>query len=86
MVALRSGDLWHGEILRNARAEMINAGLGEARVDEAGGAYPRFEADGSIRIWGSSHEFGTCDLDHAAALVSAARPGSRVVVSAGDIA
>jgi hypothetical protein len=52
MVALRSGDLWHREILRNTRAEMISIGLTDVRVEEKGGAYLRFEADGSIRIWG----------------------------------
>lgn len=82
MVALRSGDLWHREILRNARAEMAGRGLGDARVEAMGGAYLRFAEDGSIRIWGSSDEFGACDLDDAATLVRAARPGRRVVVSA----
>ena len=86
MVALRSGDLWHREILRNTRAEMIRIGLRDARVEEMGGAYLRFEADGSIRIWGSSHEFGACDLDYAATLVRAARPDYRVVVSTGEVA
>ncbi len=86
MVALRSGDLWHREILRNTRAEMIRSGLTDAQVEEMGGAYLRFEADGSIRIWGGSDEFGACDLDHAAVLVRTARPGCRVVVSTGEVA
>ena len=51
MVALRSGDLWHREILRNTRAEMIGIGLTDVRVEEMGGAYLHFDADGSIRIW-----------------------------------
>jgi len=86
MTALRSGDLWHREILRNARAEMASRGLGDVRVEEMGGAYLCFEEDGSIRIWGSSDDFGACDLDYAATLVKAARPGWRVVVSAGESA
>jgi len=86
MVALRSGDLWHREILRNTRAEMIRIGLPDVQVEEMGGAYLRFETDGSIRIWGSSHEFGACDLDYAATLVRAARPDYRVVVSTGEVA
>jgi hypothetical protein len=85
MVALRSGDLWHREILRNTRTEMISIGLTDVRVEEMGGAYLRFEADGSIRIWGGSDEFGACDLDYAAALVRAAKPGCRVVVSTGEV-
>jgi hypothetical protein len=85
MVALRSGDLWHREILRNTRAEMIRIGLGDAQVEEMGGAYLRFEADGSIRIWGSSDQFGACDLEYAATLVRFARPGCRVVVSTGEV-
>ena len=80
MVALRSGDLWHREILRNTRAEMMSIGLTDVRVEEIGGAYLRFEADGSIRIWGGSDEFGACDLDYAAELVRAARPGCSVVI------
>ena len=86
MMALRSGDLWHREILRNTRAEMIRIGLMDVQVEQMGGAFLRFEADGSIRIWGSSDEFGACDLDYAATLVKAARPGCKVIVSKGDVA
>lgn len=81
MVALRSGDLWHREILKNTRAEMVRNGLPDAQVEQMGGAYLRFEEDGSIRIWGRSDDFGACDLDDAAALVRAARPGCCVVAS-----
>lgn len=84
MTALRSGDLWHRDILRNTRTEMVRIGLADARVEQRGGAHLRFEEDGAIRIWGRSEEFGACDLDHAAALVRAARPGNRVVVSARE--
>jgi hypothetical protein len=86
LVALRSGDLWHREILRNTQAEVSNLGLKGARVHELGGASLFFEADGSIRICGGSDEFGACDLEYAAALVRAARPGRRVIVSAGEMA
>jgi hypothetical protein len=81
MMALRSGDLWHREILRNTRAEMIRIGLTDVRVEEMGGASLRFEADGSIQIRGGSDDFGACDLNCAAALVRAAKPGRMVVVS-----
>lgn len=86
MVALRSGDMWHREILQNTRAEMINIGLRDVRVEEMGGAYLRFDADGWIRIWGGSDEFGACDLDYAAALVRTARPGCMVVASTREVA
>lgn len=51
IVALRSGDLWHRELLQNIRAEMIRLGLRDAWVKEMGVAYLRFDADGSIWIW-----------------------------------
>ena len=86
LVVLRSGDLWHREILRNTEAEVFNLGLTDAQVNELGGAFLFFEADGSIRIWGGSDEFGACDRDYAAALVKAARPGSEMVVSSGEMA
>ena len=84
MVALRSGDSWHREILRNTQAEITRIGLTDVRVEQLGGAYLRFEEGGTIRIWGASHEFGACDLEYAATLVRAARPGCRVVVSMGE--
>lgn len=86
LVVLRSGDLWHREILRNTRAEVCRLGLKEARVDELGGAFLFSEADGSIRIGGGSDEFGACDLDCAAALVKTAFPGCPVAVSSGEMA
>lgn len=86
IVVLRSADLWHREILRNTRAEVCRPGLTDARVEELGGAFLFSEADGSIRIGGGSDEFGACDLDYAAALVKAARPGCSVVVSSGEMA
>jgi hypothetical protein len=86
LVALRSGDLWHREILRNTEAEVRDLGLTDAQVNELGGAFLSFEADGSIRIWGGSDEFGACDRDYAALLVKAARPGCAIVVSYGEMA
>jgi hypothetical protein len=86
LVALRSGDLWHREILLNTQAEVCRLGLKDAQVHELGGAFLFFEADGSIRIGGGSDEFGTCDLDYAAALVKVAHPGCAVVVSSGEMA
>jgi hypothetical protein len=76
LAELRSGDLWHREILRNTEAEVFNLGRTDAQVNELGGAFLFFEADGSIRIRGGSDEFGACDRDYAAALVKAARRGA----------
>jgi hypothetical protein len=86
LVVLRSGDLWHREILRNTEAEVCDLGLTDARVNELGGASLFFEVDGAIRIWGGSDEFGACDRDYAAALVKAARPGCKIVISSGEMA
>jgi hypothetical protein len=78
MVVLRSGDLWHREILRNTEAEIRAIGLSGARIDELGGAHLRFEADGSILIWGGSDEFGACDHEYAAALLKAVWPERKI--------
>ncbi len=79
-VILRSGDLWHREILRNTENEIRNYGITDAQVNELGGALVRFEADGTVIIYGSSHEFGACDKSYAAELVRDAFPGRRVTV------
>jgi len=68
-VLLRSGDLWHREILRNTEAEIKNIGYENARVHEIGGALVRFELDGAITIYGASEEFGACDKEFAAEMV-----------------
>lgn len=78
IVVLRSGDLWHREILRNTEAEIRGLGLSEARIDEMGGAHLRFEADGSILIWGGSDEFGACDHQYAAALLKMVWPDRKI--------
>jgi D-3-phosphoglycerate dehydrogenase len=66
---LRSGDLWHREILRNTEAEIKNLGFETARVHELGGALVGFEADGAITIYGASEEFGACDKVYAAEII-----------------
>jgi hypothetical protein len=68
-VLLRSGDLWHREILRNTEVEIKNLGFENALVHELGGALIRFEPDGTITIYGASQEFGACDKEFAAELV-----------------
>ncbi len=79
-VLLRSGDLWHREILRNTKAEIKNLGLQNVQVHQLGGAHVRFESDGTITIFGISQEFGACDKEYAAKLVQAEFPERRVKV------
>ena len=59
IMALRSGDLWHREILRNTRAEMIRIGLRDVRVEEMGGGVPTLrggwvdkDMGRQRRVWG----------------------------------
>jgi len=66
---LRSGDLWHREILRNTEAEIKTLGYETARVHELGGALVRFEEDGVITVYGTSDEFGACDKEYAAKII-----------------
>ena len=80
MVILRSGDLWHREILRNTESEIGNLGFRSTRVYELGGAHLRFEADGAIVIHGTSEQYGACDKEYAARLVRNEFPGRRVEV------
>lgn len=82
-IILRSGDLWHREILRNTEAEIRNLGFPNARVDELGGAHLRFESDGTITIHGTSEQYGTCDKEYAARLVRNEFPGRRVNIRLG---
>ena len=79
-VLLRSGDLWHREILRNTENEMKNLGYDNARVHELGGARVRFETGGSITIYGASQEFGACDKEFAAKMIRKAYPERHVNV------
>jgi hypothetical protein len=78
MVILRSGDLWHREILRNTETEIRNLGIRKARVYELGGAHLRFEPGGTIMIHGTSEQYGACDKQYAAGLVNNEFPGRRV--------
>ena len=79
-VLLRSGDLWHREILRNTEVEIKNLGFENALVHELGGAHVRFEPDGTITIFGASQQFGACDKEYAAKLVRDRFPGRMVEV------
>jgi hypothetical protein len=69
LVCLRSGDLWHREILRNTEAEVRHLGFSESSVYELGGAHVRFEANKDIIIFGTSDDFGSCDKRYAARII-----------------
>jgi hypothetical protein len=77
-VILRSGDLWHSEILRETQAEIRDLGLVNAEVHPLGGAWARFENDDTILIWGSSDQFGACDKEFAAELIRKAYPDRKI--------
>jgi len=79
-VVLRSGDVWHREILRNTENEIRSYGIADAQVHQLGGALVRFEPDGTIIIYGRSQEFGACDKAYAAELVRGLFPERRVLV------
>ena len=79
-VVLRSGDVWHREILRNTENEIRSYGIADAQVHQLGGALVRFEPDGTIIIYGRSQEFGACDKAYAAELVRGLFPDRRVLV------
>jgi hypothetical protein len=79
-VCLRSDDVYHREILRNTEEELRDLGLTQTRAYQLGGAYLTVQADGSMRIWGASSEFGACDKEMAAALIRNMYPDRRVIV------
>ena len=76
---LRSGDLWHSEILRETREEIRDLGLTSTKAYPLGGAWARFEDDSSIVIWGTSDQFGACDRKAAAQLIGAEYPHKKIV-------
>jgi hypothetical protein len=77
---LRSGDIWHSEILHATEMEIKKRGIKEARVHEAGGAWVRFDKDGAIFIYGNSEEFGACDKNFAAGLLRQLYPEKTVYI------
>lgn len=79
-VCLRSNDLQHRDILRNAELEVKDLGLHGTRVWELGGAHAETKADGTVRIWGGSGDYGSCDKSVAADLLRSVRPGISVIV------
>ena len=67
-ILLRSGDMWHREILRNTENEIKELGFVESDVYELGGAHVRFEKN-DIVIFGTSDDFGSCDKVYASKLI-----------------
>ena len=80
-VCLRSGDLWHREILRNTEEEIKDSGFENAIVDPLGGAWVRFNDKLSIEIYGRSEEFGECDKQAAAEMIGRAYPGRKIFIN-----
>ncbi len=78
-VCLRSGDEWHREILKNTNKEIQDLGFENSMLVPAGGAWVRFDEGGTIIVYGSSDEFGTCDKKKAADLISSAFPGKKIL-------
>ena len=81
LVCLRSGDDWHREILTDTREEILDLGFESALVDPVGGAFVRFDDNGSIEVYGISDEFGGCDKQEAAGLIRQTFPGRKVVIA-----
>jgi hypothetical protein len=69
MVCLRSGDIWHREILRNTESEIKDLGFLESTVYEMGGAHVQFGKNDDIVIFGTSDDFGSCDKVYASKLI-----------------
>ena len=68
-ILLRSGDMWHREILRNTENEIKELGFAGSAVCEIGGAHVRFEKNNDIVIFGTSDDFGSCDKVYASKLI-----------------
>ena len=77
---LRSGDLWHNEILRDTQEEIKDLGLVSSEVYPLGGARARVEKDRSIVIWGTSDQFGACDKEAAARLIKILHPDKKIEI------
>ena len=68
-ILLRSGDMWHREILHNTENEVKKLGFAESVVCELGGAHVRFDENNDIVIFGTSDDFGSCDKVYASTLI-----------------
>jgi len=80
MICLRSNDLHHRDILRNAELALRDIGLHGSRARELGGAYVSNEIDGHTCIRGGSDEFGACDKNLAAVLIMSMYPNKTIFI------
>lgn len=80
LTCLRSGDLWHREILQNTKNEIRDLGFSKSLVYELGGANVRFETNKDIVIFGTSDDFGMCDKDYASNLIQQVFKDSNIIV------
>ncbi len=78
---LRSGDMWHREILYNTQKELKTLGFHNTDLYALGGAHVRFEAGRRIVVFGTSDDYGACDKKYAAQLIQAAFKGRKLVVT-----
>ncbi len=79
-LCLRGGDEWHREILRNTVAEIGDLGFTAVQVLPLGGGLLRFEDQRHPRLRGASDEFGRCDMELAAKLLSSTFPETNIRV------
>ncbi len=79
-ICLRSGDLWHREILRNTQNEIIDLGFTESAVYELGGANVKSDLKNTIIIFGTSDDFGSCDKELAAKLIKNKFPNKNITI------
>ena len=80
LTCLRSGDLWHREILQNTKNEIRDLGFSNSSVYELGGAHVRFEKNKDIIIYGTSDDFGPCDKEYASELIQQVFKDRNIIV------
>jgi len=80
LTCLRSGDLWHREILQNTKNEIRDLGFSKSSVYELGGANVRFETNKDIVIFGTSDDFGPCDKEYASELIQQVFKDRNIIV------
>ena len=80
LTCLRSGDIWHREILQNTKNEIRDLGFSKSLVYELGGANVRFETNKDIVIFGTSDDFGPCDKVYASNLIQQVFKDSNIIV------
>lgn len=81
LVCVRSNDLYHRDILRNAQLEISDLGLRSTSIHPLGGAWLRDGGkDARVTICGRSDEFGACDKQFLAELLVPFYPDRAVVI------